>query len=78
MPVSKTGYGGSIPSTPAGKNWSEGEKRERGRENGSFPVAEILKPLGFKAQPVRASSEISLHSCRKKLEWKQLYYQLKV
>gem|GEM_PF-4797966 len=21
---------------------------ERGRENGSFPVAEILKPLGFK------------------------------
>jgi hypothetical protein len=22
--------------------------RERGRENGSFPVAETLKPLGFK------------------------------
>jgi hypothetical protein len=30
---------------------------ERGRENGSFPVAEILKPLGFKAQAFRASSE---------------------
>ena len=24
--------------------------RERGRENGSCPVAEVLKPLGFKAQ----------------------------
>jgi hypothetical protein len=23
-------------------------QRERGRENGSFPVAEILKPQGFK------------------------------
>ena len=25
-----------------------GIERERGRENGSFPVAETLKPLGFK------------------------------
>ena len=27
-----------------------GFEREGGRENGSFPVAEILKPMGFKAQ----------------------------
>jgi len=27
---------------PQESNW------ERGRENGSFPVAEVLKPLGFK------------------------------
>jgi len=26
----------------------EGIERERGRENGSFPVEEALKPLGFK------------------------------
>ncbi len=25
-------------------------ERERGRENGSFPVAEVLEPLGSKAQ----------------------------
>jgi len=25
-----------------------GFERERGRENGSFPVVEILKPLGFR------------------------------
>jgi len=25
-----------------------GFEREKGRENGSFPVAEILKPLGFR------------------------------
>ena len=26
----------------------EDSNRERGRENGSFPVAEILKPMGFR------------------------------
>jgi hypothetical protein len=35
------GYGGSNPSPPK-------SNRERGRENVSFPVAENLKPQGFK------------------------------
>jgi len=30
----------------------EGVERERGRENESFPVAEILKPRGFRAQAI--------------------------
>ena len=33
-------------------------ERERGRGNGSFPVAEILKPMGVKAQS-RACRETS-------------------
>ena len=31
------------------EHW-RGFERERGRENGSFPVAEILKPMGFRTQ----------------------------
>lgn len=54
--------GGSIPPTRfpdenlLRKEWifvleSTGKRtRERGRENGSFPVVEILKPQGFKEQ----------------------------
>ena len=41
-----------------------GIERERGRENGSFPVTEILKPMGFKTQSpitVGPSSEIPDH-----------------
>ena len=33
-----------------GKIYYNPAPRERGRENGSFPVAEALKPLGFKEE----------------------------
>lgn len=33
---------------PGDFNFCPGIERERGRGNGSFPVAEVLKPLGFK------------------------------
>ncbi len=47
----------------------EDSNRERGRENGSFPVAEILKPRGFRAQRAeRASSEIPLGSIIKTID----------
>ncbi len=36
--------------------------RERGRENGSFPVAETLKPLGFKAEAREAGRAVQLPS----------------
>ena len=46
--------------------WKQGFELERGRENSSFPMAEVLKPRGFKAQAVRPSSS-NPHCVKSKL-----------
>ena len=40
--------GRGFKSLRAHKTQKKGFERERGRENGSFPVVEVLKPQGFK------------------------------
>ena len=48
---------GSIPARPKVSKW------ERGRENGSFPVAEELKPRGFRER----SDVRSLHDPKNRI-----------
>ena len=49
---------GSNPAPATIKCWMNDIERERGRENGSFPEVEVLKPQGFKESRKSGTSEI--------------------